>query len=153
MIPLTPASSFGPLDMAGVEMPVPTGQPVVISQVPTQAATNISANATSPSINGTNQGASGHPSCHEWVWFWLEGQAGCNLVPAQTECTSMTLVVHQELGMLPLKVQQLSYQDALIEFDSIMDVEWVVQKLLRMEWWMGALCHLEYIPCSDEDAL
>ena len=65
----------------------------------------------------------------------------------------MALVVHHELGVLPLKVQQLSYQDVLIEFDSSMDVECVIQKLLRMEWWMGVLCHLECIPCSDEDAL
>ena len=86
-------------------MPVPTGQPVVISQVPTQAATNISANITNPLINGTNQGASGHPTHHEWVWFWLEGQAGCNWEPGQTECRLITLVVHQELGVLPLKVQ------------------------------------------------
>ena len=41
----------------------------------------------------------------------------------------------------------------LIEFDSAMDVEWVAQKLLSMEWLMGAPYHLEYIPCSDEDVL
>ena len=35
MILLTPESSLGPLGMAGIEMPVPTGQPVVTSQVPT----------------------------------------------------------------------------------------------------------------------
>ena len=64
-------SSFGPPDMAGIE--IPTGQPVVISQVPTHAATNISVNVTNPVINGTNQDASGHTTCHEWVWFQLEG--------------------------------------------------------------------------------
>ena len=41
----------------------------------------------------------------------------------------------------------------LIEFDSALDVEWIAQTLLRMEWWMGAQCHLECIPCSNEDAL
>ena len=34
-----------------------------------------------------------------------------------------------------------------------MDVEWVVQKLLRMERWMGTLCHTECVPSSDEDVL
>ena len=71
----------------------------------------------------------------------------------KTECRLITLVVQQELGALPKKVQQLSYQDVLIEFDNAVDVEWVAQKLLSMEWWMGALCHLECIPCSDEDVL
>ena len=65
MILLTPASSFGPPDMAGIEISVPTGQPVVTSQVPNQVATNISANATNPSIIGTNQVASGPPTHHE----------------------------------------------------------------------------------------
>ena len=137
--------------MASIEMPVPAGQPVVTSQVPTQAATNISANVTNPLINGTNQGAGGFATYHEWVWFQLEWQAGYNLGPAQTECRLIALVVHQEIGVLPLKVQQLSYQDVLIEFDSIMDVELVAQKWLRMEWWMGALSHLECIPCSNKD--
>ena len=49
-----------------------------------------------------------------------------------------------------MKVQQLRYQDVLIEFDSAMDVEWVAQKLLRMKQWMGAQCHLECFPCSDD---
>ena len=105
MIPLTPISSFGHLDMAGIEIPVPTGKLVVTSQVPTQAATNISANVTNPLINGTNQGTGGCPTSHEWVWFQLEEQSGCNLGLAQTECRSVTLVVHQDLGVLPLKVQ------------------------------------------------
>ena len=60
-IPLTPVSSFGPPNMAGVEMPVPTGQPVVIHWVSTQGATNIIVNINNPLINGTNQVASGHP--------------------------------------------------------------------------------------------
>ena len=54
MFLLTPTSSFGPLDMAFVEMPVLTGQPVVTSQVPNQVATNISANITNLLVNGTN---------------------------------------------------------------------------------------------------
>ena len=49
------------LDVASVDTPVPAGQPVVTSQVPTQAVTSISANITNPLINGTNQGASGCP--------------------------------------------------------------------------------------------
>ena len=72
---LTLVSSCRPLDMAGIEMPVPAGQPGVTSQVPTQAATNINANITNPLINGTNQGGCGCPTHHEWVWFHLEGQA------------------------------------------------------------------------------
>ena len=46
-----------------------------------------------------------------------------------------------------------SYWDVLIEFDSAMDVERVAQKFLRMEWWIGVLCHLEWIPCNNEDSL
>ena len=74
MILLFPASSFGPLDMASIETPIPTEQSVVTIQVPTQVTTNISVNVTNPLINGTNLGASGHPTCHEFVWFQLEGQ-------------------------------------------------------------------------------
>ena len=40
-----------------------------------------------------------------------------------------------------------------MEFNSAMNVEWVALKLLRLEWWMKAPCHLEHIPCSDEDVL
>ena len=29
-----------------------------------------------------------------------------------------------------------------------MDEEWVTQKLLRMEWWIGTPCHLACITCS-----
>ena len=48
---------------------------VVTSQVPTQVMTNTSANATNPfpMITSTNQGARCCPTCHEWVWFQLEG--------------------------------------------------------------------------------
>ena len=81
--------------MTSIDMSVPTGQLVVTSQVPTQAATNISVNVTNPLINaatnisvnvtnplinGTNQSASGHPTYHELVWFWLEGQASLPFV-------------------------------------------------------------------------
>ena len=97
----------------------------------------------------TNLGASGHTIHHEWVWFRLEGQSGCSLGPAQMECWSIALIVHQELGVMPLWIQQLNHHDVLIEFD----VEWVVQKLLRMEWWMGAPCNLQCVPCSDEEGL
>ena len=47
-LPLTPASSFGPLDTVAIDTAVPTGQLVVTSQVPTQATTYTSANATNP---------------------------------------------------------------------------------------------------------
>ena len=110
MILLTTVSSLGPLDMAGIEIPVSVGQPAVTSMVPTQAATNISANITNPLIHGTNQGAGGHPTHHEWVWSLLEGQAGCNLGLAWIECKLIALVVHQELRVLPLKVQWLSHE-------------------------------------------
>ena len=79
MVLLTLVCSFGPLDMAGIETPVSTGQLGVNSQVPTQAATNISTNVTNPFVNSNNQDACGHPTHHKWVWFRLEGKAGCNL--------------------------------------------------------------------------
>ena len=62
MILLTPMSSFRPPDTASVVTPVPIGQLVITSQVPTQAATSIGANVTNPLINGTNLGASGQPT-------------------------------------------------------------------------------------------
>ena len=68
-IPLTPVSSFRPLDMVGEVMPVPTAQPVVTNQVTTQTVTNISADVTNPLVNSTNQDACDHPTDHEWVWF------------------------------------------------------------------------------------
>ena len=49
-----------------------------------------------------NQGVDGHPICHEWVWFRWEGQSGCSLGPAQIECQSVALVIHQELGVVSL---------------------------------------------------
>ena len=67
MIPLNPVTSFGPLDMASVETTVPAGQLVVTSHIPTQAVTIIGANVTNPLINGTNLGASGQPTWHEWL--------------------------------------------------------------------------------------
>ena len=51
---------------------------------------------------------------------------------------------------MPLQIQQLNYHYVLIEFDSKVDVEWVAQKLLRVEWWV-APCHLKCVPCSDEE--
>ena len=94
-----------------------------------------------------------HPFHHEWVWFRLEGQSGCSLGSAQMECQSVAFIIHQELGVMPLWTQQLNHHDVLIEFDSEVDVERVVQKLLRIEWWMGAPCNLECIPCSDKEGL
>ena len=49
-----------------------------------------------------------------------------------------------------LQMQWSNHHDVLIEFDSKVDVEWVVQKLLRMEQWMGPPCNLEY---SNEEGL
>ena len=54
---------------------------------------------------------------------------------------------------MPMRIQWLNHHDVLIEFDSEADVEWVVQKLLRIEWWMGVPCDLENVPCSNEDLL
>ena len=68
-VPQTPMSSFVSLDMVSIETPMPTGQPVITSQVPTQATTKISTNVTNPLINSTNQDACGHPTHYEWVWF------------------------------------------------------------------------------------
>ena len=48
---------------------------------------------------------------------------------------------------------ELNHHDVLIELDSELDVEWVVQKPLRIEWWRGAPCNLECVPCSDEEGL
>ena len=73
--------------------------------------------------------------------------------PAQTECRPIMLAVHQELGVMTLRVQSFNYWDVLIEFDSIMDVEQVDEMFLRMEWWMGAQFNLEYVPTSYEDSL
>ena len=117
--------------------------------------TNPNVNDTNHSIvnTGTNQGASGHPIHYEWVWFRLEGHSGCSLGPAQTECQSITLIIYQELEVMPLWIQQLNYPDVLIQFDSEVNVEWVALKLLRMEWWMGASCNLECVPCSGEEGL
>ena len=128
----------------------PTGQPVITNQVPTQTATNISANITNPLVNSTNQDTCGHPTDHELVWFWLEGKAGCDLGLVQIECRSIELVVHQELGV----------EDPTIELLGCVDRNWQCcgcgmgsKKLLRMEWWMGALCHLECIPCSSKNVI
>ena len=38
---------------------------------------------------------------------------------------------------MPLQIQQLNHCAVLIEFDIKVDMEWVVQQLLKMEWWMG----------------
>ena len=155
MILLTPVNSFGPPDMASVEMPVPTGQLVVTSQVPIQAATNISVNITNPLINGTNQGASGHPTHHEWVWFqlertgWLQFRAG-----QKTECRSIGLIVHQELRVLPLKdpmIELLRCVDRIwqcpgcgmgsskVTQDGMVDGALVPLRMHPLQWWRCTL--------------
>ena len=45
-----------------------------------------------------------------------------------------------------LQIQQLNYYDVLIEFIGDIDVEWVVQKLLRMKWWKGPHVTLSVSP-------
>ena len=52
--------------------------------VSNQVVTNPNVNATNQSVanTSTNQGASGHPIHHEWVWFRLEGHSGFSLAPA-----------------------------------------------------------------------
>ena len=93
--------------MVAINMPASEGQPVVTNQVPNQVMTNHNVNATNHSImnTSTNHGASGHPICHELVWFRLEGQSGCILGPAWMECWSVALIIHQELGVMPLQIQ------------------------------------------------
>ena len=116
------------------------GQPVVTNQVPNLMMTNPNVNATNLSIvnTSTNQGSSCHPICHEWAWFRLEGCYGCSLGLALVECRLIALIIHQELGVMPLWIQQLNYCDVRIEFDVEADVQWVAQKLLRMEWLKGS---------------
>ena len=101
--------------------------------------TNPNLNATHHFVvnTNTNQSASGSPIHHDWVWFRLEGHSGCSSGPGQMECWSIALIIQQELGVMPLWIQWLNHHDVLIEFDSEVDVEWVAQKLLRIEWWMG----------------
>ena len=83
----------------------------------------------------------------------LEGQSGCSLGPAQMECQIIALTIHQVLEIMPLQIQPLNHHHVLIEFDSEVNVEWVVQKLFRMEWLMGAPCNLGCAPCNDEEGL
>ena len=64
------------------------------------------------------------------VWWMgvpcnFQCESGCSLGPAQMECQSIALIIHQELRVMTLSVQ----------------------------WWMGAPCHLECVPCSSEEGL
>ena len=88
-------------------MAVSTGQLMVTSQVSTHAMINTNANATNPftTITSTNQGSGSHSTHHGWVWFQPEAQAGGSLGPAYMECQSISLAVHQELGVMPLRIQ------------------------------------------------
>ena len=136
-------------------MTTSAGQPAVTNQISNQATTNPNITNTNQSMTNTstNQGASDCPTHHEWVWSKLEDHSGCSLGPAQMACQTIALIMHQELGVMPLQIQQLNYHNVLIEFDSEVDVGWVAQKLSRMEWWMGAPCHFECVHCSDEEGL
>ena len=69
MIPLTPMSSFGHLDIAGVVMPVPTGQPVITNQVPTETATKLVQTLLTLWLMVLTRMHCGHQTHHEWVWF------------------------------------------------------------------------------------
>ena len=104
--------------MVATDMAVSTGQLVVTSQVPTQVMANPSINATYLFVmnTSTNQGTSGCPTLHEWVWFQLEHHSNGSLGPAWVECQSIALVMHQEVEVMPLRIQQLSYHGVLIEW-------------------------------------
>ena len=121
--PLTQVSSFGPPDTVTINMATSTGQPALTNHVSNQAMTNTNVITTNQSManTSTNQGASGCPIHHEWVWSRLEGHSGCSLGPAQIDCQSITLIVQQELGVMPLQIQQLNYLNVFIEFDSKVD--------------------------------
>ena len=138
-LPLTLVSSFGPPDMVIINTTMSAGEPVMTNQVPNPVMTIPHVNTTNPSTvnTSTTQGVSGHPIHLEWAWFRLEGHCGCRLGLAWTECWSITLVIHQELGVIPMWIQKLNYQDVLIEFYGKADAEWIAQKFVRMEFWMG----------------
>ena len=57
--------------MVDIDTTVSTGQLVVTSEVSNLLMTSPSVSTTNPFLmnTSTNQGASGHPTCHEWVWF------------------------------------------------------------------------------------
>ena len=114
--------------MVTTDMAMAVGQPVVTNQVPCLVMTNPNVNVTNHSIvnTSTSQGASGCPIHQEWMWFRLKGHSDCSLGPAQMECQSITLIIHQGLGVMPLQIQWLNYQDVLIGFDGAVDVDWVV---------------------------
>ena len=154
-LPLTPVSSFRPLDTVTIDTTTSAGQPAVTNQVHNQAITNLNVTTTNQSMvkTSTNQDASGCPINHEWMWFRMKSHSGCSLGPARMEYWSTALVMHQELGGMPLWIKWLNYHNVSIEFDSEVDVGWVAQQLLRMEQWMGASCNLKCAPCSDEEGL
>ena len=104
-LPFTLVSSFGPPALAVLDTAMSVEHILVTSQVPTQARTNTSIAATNPLLMTTNtkKGTGSCPTPQVWVWLWLEGQSGSSLGPAQMECWSMTLVVYQELGVMPCK--------------------------------------------------
>ena len=91
-------SSFGPLDMASVVMPLPTGNQLYpIRSPPRQLLILV------------------QMLLALWLMvltkipvFQLEGKAGCNLGQAWTECRLIMLVVHQELGVM-------QFEDSMIE--------------------------------------
>ena len=151
-LPLTLVGSFWPPDIFTIDMATSAGQPAVTNQVSNQATTNPNVTNTNQSVvnTSTNQGANSHPIHHEWVKFRLEVHSDCSLGQAQMKCWSIALIMHQELGVMPLQIWWLNYHDVLIEFNREVDVRWVAQKLFRMEWWKDAPCHLEYVPCSNE---
>ena len=83
--------------------------------VPNQVAINPNEDAINQSVGNTstNHGASGHPINHEWVWFRLEGQSGCSSGPAQMKYKSIALIIHLEIEVMPLQIQQFSHHDVI----------------------------------------
>ena len=86
------------------------------NQVSNQAMTNPNKTTTSQSMANisTNQDASGTPS--------IMSGCGSDWRPSQMEYQSVTLIMHQELGVMPLWIQWLNYHNVLKEFDSEVDV-------------------------------
>ena len=136
-------SSFRPSDMASVEMPVPTGQLVITIQVPIQATTNINTKDTNPLVNATNKGACGHPTYHELGLFLIRGKEWLEFGASQNR------VWVNHVGSAPGAGDD-AIECPMIELLGCVDRIW---QCLGIEWWMGTLCHLECVPCSEEDLL
>ena len=103
-------------------------------------------------VHGTNQGTGGCPAHHEWVWFWLEGQASCHLVPAWTECRVNHAGSAPGAGVMPLRSNDWT--------TGCVNRIWQCHGCgkgwhkVAQDWMVdGDSMPLECVPCSDEDAL